>query len=218
VTAASQLALPGVAAATPTTLTIGDGTDYDTWLAAGGRLLGAASSINWWVGDWILHGETQWGATDSGMAMIRREICAVTNLDPQTLERVRHIAASVPPEVRREALSWSHHVEVASLPPETQQGLLDLAAEGDVDPVSGERRRWPVERLRREVRRLRDLDAGDPLPGLPPSTRPLRVMVPRETVAAALPALVDAVRLLPAGGGRAAVMDLVELLEKETTT
>lgn len=75
-----------------------------------------------------------------------------------------------------------------------------------------------MERLRREVRRLRDLDAGDPLPGLPPSTRPLRVMVPRETVAAALPALVDAVRLLPAGGGRAAVMDLVELLEKETTT
>ncbi len=188
-----------------------------TWLGAGTRLLGAASSVNWWVGDWILHGEATWGATDSGMAMLRREICAVTNLDPQTLERVRHIAASVPASMRREALSWSHHVEVAGLPLEDQAELLARAEAGDVDPVSGERRRWPVERLRREVRRIRDLEAGDPLPGLPASTRPLRVMVPRETVTAALPALVDAVKVLPAGEGRAAVMELVKLLEREAS-
>jgi hypothetical protein len=214
----TQLTLPGTTTATPTALTVDPGVDFDTWLAAGGRLLGAASSINWWVGDWILHGEAQWGGTDGGMAMLRREICAVTNLDPQTLERVRHIASSVPPQVRREGLSWSHHVEVAALPLDAQAELLEAAEAGDVDAVSGESRRWPVERLRREVRRLRDLEAGDPLPGLPAPSRPLRVMVPRETVAAALPALVDAVKVLPAGEGRAAVMALVELLEKEATS
>lgn len=214
----TQLTLPGTTTATATALVVDPGTDYDTWLGAGTRLLGAASSVNWWVGDWILHGEATWGATDSGMAMLRREICAVTNLDPQTLERVRHIAASVPASMRREALSWSHHVEVAGLPLEDQAELLARAEAGDVDPVSGERRRWPVERLRREVRRIRDLEAGDPLPGLPASTRPLRVMVPRETLRVALPALVDAVRVLPAGEGRAAVMALVELLEKEATS
>lgn len=213
----SQLTLPGTTTATATALVVDPGTDYDSWLGAGTRLLGAASSVNWWVGDWILHGETEWGATEGGMAMLRREICAVTNLDPQTLERVRHIAAAVPPQVRREGLSWSHHVEVAALHFEDMDRLLGLAVAGDVDPVSGESRRWPVERLRREVRRIRDLDAGDPLPGLPASTRPLRVMVPRETLRAALPALVDAVKVLPAGEGRAAVMALVELLEKEAT-
>lgn len=213
-----QLTLPGTTTATATALVVAPGVDYDTWLAAGTRLLGAASSVNWWVGDWILHGETEWGATEGGMAMLRREICAVTNLDPQTLERVRHIAAAVPPQVRREGLSWSHHVEVAALPLDAQAELLEAAEAGDVDAVSGESRRWPVERLRREVRRLRDLEAGDPLPGLPAPSRPLRVMVPRETVAAALPALVDAVKVLPAGEGRAAVMALVELLEKEATS
>lgn len=213
----SQLTLPGTTSATATALTVDPGTDYDTWLGAGTRLLGAASSVNWWVGDWILHGEAEWGRTDGGMAMLRREICAVTNLDPQTLERVRHIAASVPASMRREALSWSHHVEVAALPLDAQAELLEAAEAGEVDPVSGESRRWPVERLRREVRRIRDLEQGDPLPGLPAPSRPLRVMVPRETLRAALPALVDAVRVLPAGEGRAAVMELVELLEREAS-
>lgn len=213
----SQLTLPGVCDGTVTGLTVADGTDYDTVVAICARVFPVAASLPWWVGDLIVYLEARWGQTEGGMAMIRRELVELSNIDPQSLARMRHMAVLVPPERRREELSYSHHVEVAKLEPEDQVRLLALAAEGDVDAVTGRWYRWPVERLRREVRRVRDLEAGDPLPGLPASSRPLRVMVPRETLRVALPALVDAVRVLPAGEGRAAVMELVELLEREAS-
>jgi len=56
----------------------------------------------------------------------------------KTLQRFAYIADRIPPENRREELSYSMHVEVAKLDPESQRGWLQMAIDEG----------WTVEALR----------------------------------------------------------------------
>jgi hypothetical protein len=124
---------------TPTSLAAATRVDLEGWLDAGAELLAAASAVNWHVGDWLLEAHRLAGGDSDGDARVRREVCSRTNMDPQSLERLRHVAEQVPPELRREGLSWAHHAAAAAWHPEDVVAAL-AAAEAGVDEPHGWRR------------------------------------------------------------------------------
>jgi hypothetical protein len=44
--------------------------------------------------------------------------------DKQTLKNIKTVSENVPSGVRIDSLSWTHHREVASLPPDKQEQFL----------------------------------------------------------------------------------------------
>lgn len=95
---------------------------FEQWADAGQRLQRMGRAWQWWFGDWVLFGERKFGE-------MYDQAIDTTGFEIQTLMNVTSVARRVDPERRREALSWSHHAEVASLPPAKQDEWLDRAEE-----------------------------------------------------------------------------------------
>lgn len=119
---AQSLALPGQV--TPTGLLLPEELSYEDWEGVGRTLSLIGQAHQWWRGDWLRFGERKYG-----------EMYAQA-LDPdgdnyQTLRNEVWVAEHVELSRRRDNLSWSHHAEVASLPPAEQDEWLNRAdAEG----------------------------------------------------------------------------------------
>jgi hypothetical protein len=118
------------------------GLVYDEWETLGGRLGRLHSGIQWWLGDWFAFGEARF--RDGEMY---EQALEETGRSVGGLYNLKWVAEKVPPQVRRADLSWSHHREVAKLPPEDQAAWLARASEG----------RWSVDLLRSTVRAEMDL-------------------------------------------------------------
>jgi hypothetical protein len=118
------------------------------WVAHGRRLGMAGRHVGWWIGDWLRYGNAAYGERYSRAAN-------VTGYDTQTLMNMVYVATQVDVSRRREALSWSHHAEVAALAEDEQQRWLTRA----------EATRLSVRDLREEIRRerrqVRLADAGE---------------------------------------------------------
>ena len=114
------------------------------WVEHGRRLGIIGRGVNWWIGDWLRYGNMKFG---------ERYVRAsrITGYDTQTLMNMVYVATAYEPEQRRSNLSWSHHAELAALPPAERDRWLDLA----------ETNRYSVRCLREEVRRARQIAAGD---------------------------------------------------------
>jgi len=108
------------------------------WVAHGRRLGLAGRNVGWWIGDWLRYGNAAYGERYSRAAK-------VTGYDTQTLMNMVYVASQVDASRRREALSWSHHAEVAALSEDDQQRWLARAQDG----------RLSVRDLREEIRRER---------------------------------------------------------------
>ncbi len=107
------------------------------------------NSVAWCLGDWLVFGETAFAGR-------YREAIEQTSLDYQTLRNYAWVARRFALSRRRDTLSFGHHAEVAALPEPEQDFWLRKAEEY----------RWPVKRLRREVRgSLAERAAGRPGPG-----------------------------------------------------
>lgn len=119
--------------------------DEADWLATGRRLAAIARGSQWWLGDWALHGASQWGDRYS-------EAARATGFDRATLRSLAWIASRVDKSVRNEKLTWDHHVLVSSLEPEEQRHWLDRA----------EQERFSVADLKLELRSRRQGDRGRP--------------------------------------------------------
>jgi hypothetical protein len=117
------------------------------WLATGRRLGAIARGSQWWLGDWALHGASQWGDRYD-------EAARATGYDRATLRSLAWIASRVDQAVRNEKLTWDHHVLVSSLEPDEQKYWLDRA-EGD---------NFSVADLKLELRSRRQGDRGRPDP------------------------------------------------------
>jgi hypothetical protein len=92
------------------------------WIEVGhllGRINGA---LNWWVGDWLNHGELHYPE-------LYAQGMEATGLAYETLQNIASICRLVDRTRRREDLSWSHHVEVAKFPPDEQTYWLNLASQ-----------------------------------------------------------------------------------------
>jgi len=91
---------------------------FDDWIEHGRRLGVIGRASGWWIGDWLRYGNTEFG---------ERYVRAsrITGYDAQTLMNMVYVAAAVPPDERRHALSWSHHAELAALPSEERARWMD---------------------------------------------------------------------------------------------
>ncbi|MFE9427033.1 LmbU family transcriptional regulator [Kitasatospora sp. NPDC006697] len=119
---------------TRTGLRMPDGTPFEEWERAGRQLSGIVDSSSWWLGDWLVFGK------DHYADRYQRGIRAV-GLQYQTLRNYAWVARRFEFSRRRPALTFQHHAELASLPPEQQEIWLDRA----------EQDRWTTKQLRRAI-------------------------------------------------------------------
>ena len=123
----------------------------EAWLEDGRRLGERTERDRWALGDWVVHGEREYG----DLAAAATEI----NVAAKTLSNLASVARKIETSRRREVLSWSHHAEIASLPVDVGDALLDRAeAEGWSHAVMREKARAASEvaQLEARLRKLSD--------------------------------------------------------------
>ena len=98
----------------------------EEWEMVGDWLMLMDDALQWWIGDWIRHGEAAYGEKYT-------QYIELTGKALSTLQSYVYVAEHVPPAQRRAALRFSHHAEVASLPPGHQAELLTWAEENGTD-------------------------------------------------------------------------------------
>jgi hypothetical protein len=96
--------------------------DQREWLEVGRTLGRIGRYSRWWVGDWLIYADRKWGE-------MYNDASKVTGYDYGTLRNIVSIAQRFPLSRRRDNLSWGHHADVASLPPDEQDYWLDHATE-----------------------------------------------------------------------------------------
>lgn len=121
-----------------TSLEIPAGMTIDTWRSLGHQIHVVADSSAWWLGDWLVYGQSQYPDR-------YRKAVTETGLDYQTLRNYAWVVRRFAPERRRAKLSFQHHAEVAGLPAAEQDEWLACAEEG----------RWSRNELRRRIRAAR---------------------------------------------------------------
>lgn len=117
---------------------------FDEWVAMGRKLCASSQVINWYIGDWWAAGQHRYGARAKAAAegIFGKEFGAIAN--------VASVCRAFETSRRHEHLSFTHHQEVAALPPEDADKLLSKAEEESLS----------TRELRKEVLRHR-LARGD---------------------------------------------------------
>jgi N6-adenosine-specific RNA methylase IME4 len=93
---------------------------FDQWKACGTLLLRAGKAVQWWIGDWLNYGERRYGETYT-------QAMEATGLGYHTLRNAKWVAARWEMSRRHDNVPFSHHQEVASLPPAQGDAILDRA-------------------------------------------------------------------------------------------
>lgn len=132
---------------TPKGLIVDGAPAYETWAQVGRQLQYIEGAVHWWIGDWLNYGERAYGETYS-------QAMEETPYSYGTLRNDKFVAGRIELSRRRDNVPFSHHAEVAALPPAQQDVLLDKAE------VEGLTR----EKLRRAVREMPRLLARSDLP------------------------------------------------------
>jgi hypothetical protein len=107
---------------TPTSLTLPEGLSFEHWERIGRQLQLADMAVQWWIGDWLVYGETAYYDRYS------QALEDMTGRKTQTLMNYAYVAKSIEISRRRENVDFSTHAEVASLDPEDQEKVLAKAA------------------------------------------------------------------------------------------
>lgn len=121
----------------------------DQWQEIGRHLEQFAGSSQWWLGDWLRHGEGQaaWGSMyDQVVEEFSEKYGSACN--------AKWLAEEFDFSRRREKLPWGHHSEVASLPFDDQEEILDWA-EQEGDDGKRPTRKQLRERVRERQKRNR---------------------------------------------------------------
>lgn len=105
---------------TRTTAVVDEDVDFGEWLSKVKSFTTASLSSQWWVGDLLNVGEERWQDQ-------YQQIVNDLGVEYKTLQNWKWVAKSVTPEVRREELTWQHHLFVARLTPKEQATWLDRA-------------------------------------------------------------------------------------------
>lgn len=91
---------------------------YAEWEAHGLALRQCSGAALWWIGDWFVWGEQQFG---------EEAYQAVGYYEPETIRKAIWISSRIPLANRNSKLSHAHHQEVAACSPGEQGKWLDLA-------------------------------------------------------------------------------------------
>jgi hypothetical protein len=110
-------------------------TQLETWGVVGDTLLRAEGVLQWWLGDWMVYGlEALHIDRDAFAAHVGKHI--------HTLENYAWVARSVPYSLRRESLTFGHHMLVAGFEREEDKSAwLDAAVE----------HRWSIAQMRKAM-------------------------------------------------------------------
>jgi N6-adenosine-specific RNA methylase IME4 len=98
---------------------------FEDWKEAGGLLGKIERSVAWWLGDWWAFGEARYGERKAIVSSDEWE-----GPDFQTCMAAASVCRAFETCRRRQVLGFSHHREVASLPPAEQDALLEWCEEG----------------------------------------------------------------------------------------
>ena len=135
------MVLPAGCQLTPTGLILPSKLPLRDWLALGNALVHGQTQLQWAIGDWWRYGDHAYGKrkalTDNAGGI---------GLGFQTCRNLAWVASSFEASRRRDTLSFKHHAEVAALPADEADALLDWCIES---APSGRRR--TVAELRREL-------------------------------------------------------------------
>jgi hypothetical protein len=118
--------------------------DRAKWLASGRRLGSIGRGSRWWLGDWILYGTSRWGEH-------YKEAARITGFDAVRLREMGRIADRFDLSMRRDKLTWDHHVLLAPLEPEQRRYWLERVEED----------RLTIADLRLELRAAREQSSED---------------------------------------------------------
>lgn len=119
--------LPGVL--TETSYTLPEGLNIGQWIGIGETLQRMERSVQWWLGDWWRYGERRYGEMASQAS--RDLVKDVTGHALQTVKNAAWVADKFELSRRRDNVPFSHHAEVAALPANEADALLDtVQAEG----------------------------------------------------------------------------------------
>jgi hypothetical protein len=124
--------------ASPTALTLPPDLSYEEWRTTGHALGRLGKAVQWWLGDWLLHGESHFGEAFAQAA-------TETGYSEESLRGFLWVSSRIPPSVRRSTLSWSHHQVVAG-----QDNAEELLLRAECQQLS--------------VSRLREAVKGPPTP------------------------------------------------------
>jgi hypothetical protein len=127
--------------ATAIGLNLPETCSFEEWREIGQKLGRAKRTLQWWIGDWWVHGEHHYGdriqqVEDFGLSF---QTCANYGRVARAFRETSR---------RRELLSFAHHETVAALKPEDADRLLDWCLEGVAE---GKRDRRRVRELRNEI-------------------------------------------------------------------
>lgn len=138
---------------TKTGLSFNKNATFDEWVEAGKKLSTVNKYVQFWIGDWILHGERSYGE-------MYAQALDQTLYSYTTLTHAKWVASRIPPERRRPNLSWSHHHEIADLEPEDQDELLDEAEKQKLS-VSKFRKLVFQKKIRLDLPEMSDKELSD---------------------------------------------------------
>lgn len=98
------------------------GQTFEEWLEVGRNLASVNKALQWWIGDWWAAGSHRYGerAKVAAEGLFGREF--------DTLAGMASTCRAFETCRRRQHLSFTHHREVAALPPEKADELLERAA------------------------------------------------------------------------------------------
>lgn len=120
------------------------------WKAVGHRLCSCKGSLNFWLGDWLNYGNAAYGEKYStAMEIFKAEGHEEYGLEGKTLRNIASIARRIPMSLRRDNLSWSHHVLVAD--------NFDTDKDKEKWIVKASVNEWTVAELSREIRKKQKL-------------------------------------------------------------
>lgn len=141
---------------TPTGLAFDADTPLEVWAPLTVRLIVQSKRIEFALADAINFGELAYGDLYS-------QWVEETGLAKRTLQNIARVGRLIEPARRRADLSFSHHAEVASLPADEQNRLLEAAERAGMtryelrDAVRSDR-----EQAERRARAMVDGDTGGP--------------------------------------------------------
>lgn len=127
-------------------LKLNENMSFEEWQGIGLQLQLMHGSVGWWIGDWLNFGEKHYGETYA-------QAIDDTGLDYGTLANYKWVAKEIESSHRCENLSFSSHIELASLPQEKRQEIIDKANDEHLS-------RRDIAELVKEIKKL-------PTPPLP---------------------------------------------------
>jgi N6-adenosine-specific RNA methylase IME4 len=123
-----------------TGLSIADTVAFEEWQSIGQQLQRMERSVMWWIGDWLRHGERQWGE-------MYAQALDATDYSYSHLSKAKWVAEQFDFCDRSQNLSWTHHSFAASLPPADRSAVL----------AEAEREGWSVRELKAAINQRKNV-------------------------------------------------------------